>query len=81
MGIFTRSPYPESCSRFLLSSWGRYFLGVIANATEIMLNKRENKTRLEKLNMLIGVFFSGVGTRLWQTFQDLILNWKPYERT
>lgn len=44
------------------------FLGVIANATEIMLNKRENKTRLEKLNMLIGVFFSGVGTRLLADF-------------
>lgn len=40
------------------------FLGVIASATEIMLSKRENKSRLEKLNMIIGVFYSGVGTRL-----------------
>jgi hypothetical protein len=44
------------------------FLGVVANATEIMLNKRESKTRLEKLNMIIGVFFSGVGTRLLADF-------------
>jgi voltage-gated potassium channel len=44
------------------------FLGVIANATEIMLNKREKKTRLAKLNMIIGIFFSGLGTRLLADF-------------
>ena len=44
------------------------FLGVVANATEIMLNKREKKARLDKLNMLIGVFFSSVGTRLLADF-------------
>ena len=40
------------------------FLGVIANATEIMLNRRERLARLEKLNMVIGAFFSEVGTKL-----------------
>jgi hypothetical protein len=40
------------------------FLGVIANATEIMLSRREKQVRLEKLNMVIGVFFSEVGTKL-----------------
>ncbi len=40
------------------------FLGVIASATDMMLNKREKKTRLEKLNMIIGVFFSSLGTKL-----------------
>jgi hypothetical protein len=44
------------------------FLGVVANATEIMLNKREQRVRLEKINMIIGVFFSGVGTRLLVDF-------------
>jgi len=44
------------------------FLGVIANATEMMLNKREKKARLEKLNMVIGAFFSEVGTRLLVDF-------------
>lgn len=44
------------------------FLGVIANATEIMLNRREKRSRLEKLNMVIGVFFSEVGTRLLTIF-------------
>ena len=46
------------------------FLGVIANATELMLSRREKRVRLEKLNMVIGVFFSEVGTRLIQFFAD-----------
>ena len=35
-----------------------------------LLNKREKKKRLEKLNMLIGVFFSVIGTRLLTIFSD-----------
>ena len=46
------------------------FLGVIANATELMLSRREKRVRLEKLNMVIGVFFSEVGTKLIQFFAD-----------
>ena len=44
------------------------FLGVVANATEMMLNRRENQARLKKINMLIGVFFSEVGTKLLSDF-------------
>jgi hypothetical protein len=40
------------------------FLGVIANAAETMLSRQEKRIRLAKLNMVIGVFFSEVGTRL-----------------
>jgi len=46
------------------------FLGVIANATEMMLNQREKKARLEKLNMVIGVFFSEVGRQLLRLFSS-----------
>ena len=46
------------------------FLGVVANATEMMLNRREKRARLEKLNMVIGVFFSEVGTKLLIVFSD-----------
>jgi len=46
------------------------FLGVIANATEIMLSRREKRSRQEKLNMVIGVFFSEVGTRLIRLSAD-----------
>lgn len=44
------------------------FLGVIANATEMMLSRREKQVRFEKLNMVIGVFFSELGTKLLKTF-------------
>jgi voltage-gated potassium channel len=44
------------------------FLGVIANMTEIMLAKREVESRMEKLNMVIGVFFSEVGLGLMSSF-------------
>ena len=40
------------------------FLGVIANATEIMLSRREQQTHLKKLHLLIGVYFSEAGNRL-----------------
>ena len=35
-----------------------------------LLSQREKKTRLEKLNMVIGVFFSEVGTKLLTYFSD-----------
>lgn len=44
------------------------FLGVIGNLTEIMLAKREIESRMEKLNMVIGVFFSEVGMGLMDRF-------------
>ncbi len=44
------------------------FLGVIANVTEMMLARRETERRMQKLNMVIGVFFSEVGIGLLETF-------------
>jgi voltage-gated potassium channel len=46
------------------------FLGVIANITEIMLAKREIESRMEKLNMVIGVFYSEVGLGLLALFSQ-----------
>lgn len=46
------------------------FLGVIANTTEAIVERREKQERLEKLNMVIGAFFSEVGTPLLKTFAD-----------
>lgn len=40
------------------------FLGVVANATEIMLSRHEHQARHRKLHLIIGVYFSEVGTRL-----------------
>jgi hypothetical protein len=44
------------------------FVGAIANATELMLSRRETQARMKKLNMVIGVFFSEVGNRLIHLF-------------
>jgi len=48
----------------LIVMGGATFLGVIANATEMLLVKRETQNRLRKVNMVLGVFFSEVGDRL-----------------
>ncbi|MFH1624303.1 MAG: potassium channel family protein [Pseudomonadota bacterium] len=55
---------------FLIVMGTGTFLGVVANVTEMMLNKREKRVRLEKLNMVIGAFFSEVGTRLLVVFSN-----------
>ena len=44
------------------------FLGVIANATEMIINRREKQIRLQKTNMVVGTFFSEIGTRLLTIF-------------
>lgn len=46
------------------------FLGVVANATELLLSQREKEIRMEKLNIIIGVFFSEAGTKLLTYFID-----------
>jgi hypothetical protein len=40
------------------------FLGVVAYATEIMLSRHELEARHKKMHLIIGVYFSEVGTRL-----------------
>jgi len=57
-------------SIFLIITGVGTFLGVVANATEILLNKQEEKARMEKLQMVIGVFFSEAGTRLLTYFAE-----------
>ena len=44
------------------------FVGLAANTIEDMIDERERKVRLEKLNMIIGVFFSEVGVKLLKKF-------------
>lgn len=46
------------------------FLGVAANSIESMIDDRERKSRLEKLNMIIGIFFSEVGTKILKTMSE-----------
>ncbi len=49
---------------FIIITGVGVFLGVVANATELMLARREQEARMDKLNMVIGVFFTEVGTGL-----------------
>ena len=44
------------------------FVGVLASGTEMILSRREKLSRMNKLNMVIGVFFSEVGNRLIRMF-------------
>jgi voltage-gated potassium channel len=46
------------------------FVGVVANAIEYMIETRERTQRIGKLNMLIGVFYSEVGTKLLKKFSS-----------
>lgn len=46
------------------------FLGVVANATEMLLQRHERKVRMEKVNMVISAFFSELGTRLMTLFVE-----------
>ncbi len=50
------------------------FLGIIANTTEMMLNRREQLTLQRKMSLLIGVFFSEVGIKLIRIFCQYDLN-------
>jgi hypothetical protein len=56
------------------------FLGVFANAAELALSRREKKVRMRKLNMVIGVFFSEVGTRLIRDFSAADPNFEEIRR-
>jgi hypothetical protein len=46
------------------------FMGVVANGTEILMHKKDMKARMEKLNMVEGVFFSEIGTNLLSYFTE-----------
>ena len=46
------------------------FVEVAATGAEMMLNRRERLTRLRKMNMLIGVFYSEMGTKLLADFAN-----------
>ncbi|MBK5100237.1 MAG: two pore domain potassium channel family protein, partial [Desulfobacteraceae bacterium] len=47
------------------------FLGVVANATEMFMNRREKQIRTQKLHIVIGLFFSEIGTKLLAYFSAL----------
>jgi voltage-gated potassium channel len=44
------------------------FGAILASATELLVNRRENEIRKQKLNMVTGLFFSELGNKLMLSF-------------
>ena len=52
----------------IILAGGGTFLGVIANATQWIILKRDSYNRMRKVNMVLGVFFSEIGNHLLSLF-------------
>jgi voltage-gated potassium channel len=50
------------------------FLEVIASITRVMIRRSDKEIRAEKLNMIVGLFFSEMGTRLLKTLSVADVN-------
>ncbi len=56
------------------------FLAVIANVTGMVLERRERRYRFQKMNMIIGVFFSELGNSLMSVFSESDPDFKAIEK-
>ena len=56
---------------FLIIGGVGTFLGVVANATELILSRRENEIYLQKVHMVLGIFFSEIGIWMLTYFARL----------
>lgn len=54
----------------IIIAGGGTFFGILASGAESVLSRREKCNRLEKLSMIIGVFFSEVGMKLLRQILD-----------
>ena len=68
--IHPTHPATRLLAMFIIVLGGGTFIGVIANASEMMLLKREMEQRLKKQNIVLGIFFSEMGYRLLQFFSS-----------
>jgi voltage-gated potassium channel len=59
---------------FIIIFGGGAFIGFIANATELMLLRRDAKQRMKKQNIVLGIFFSEIGYRLLKLFSARDMN-------
>jgi voltage-gated potassium channel len=66
--ILPHSPLSRMFTVLLILAGGGAFLGVIANATELVILRRDSQNRMRKINMVMGVFFSEVGNHLLALF-------------
>lgn len=68
--IHPTTPTSRLFAILLIIMGGATFIGVIANATEMILLRREAESRMHKINMVLGVFFSELGYTLLSFFSD-----------
>ncbi len=57
-------------SIILIISGVSTYVGVFANATEMLLTRREERVKQQKLNMIIGAFYSEAGMKLLTFFSN-----------
>lgn len=69
--IHPQSPLGKMMAILIILTGTGMFGGLVASMTEMLLNRRERNVRREKLNMVIGAFFSEVGSTLLVYFSDL----------
>lgn len=69
--IHPTSAQARMFSILLIVLGGGSFLGVIANGTELLLLKREARSRMRKINVVLGIFFSETGYHLLGVLSDL----------
>ena len=65
------TPYGKILSIIIILIGVGCFVGLVANSIEYLIVKRERSDRLEKLNMIVGVFYSQIGTKLLRRFRYL----------
>jgi voltage-gated potassium channel len=68
--IYPHAALSRMFTILLIIAGGAVFLGVIANATELVILKRDFQGRMKKVNMVLGVFFSEVGNHLLSLFSN-----------
>ena len=68
--FFPHSPLSRMFAVLIILAGGGTFLGVVANATELVILKRDSYNRLRKVNMVLGVFFSEIGNHLLALFSN-----------
>lgn len=77
--IHPTSPASRLFAIFLIMMGGAVFLGVVANATELLIVKREAASRRRKVNMVVSTFFSELLLALqWLDYLEHLKIQYPY---
>ena len=72
--IHPTTPQSRFFAILIITLGGATFLGVVANATELFIVRRETQNRRRKVNMVLGTFFSEIGYHLIDRFASLDQN-------